>query len=283
MPATPTVNLSNGSSLSGTAEPGSTVILTDGNGNPIAEVTADSVFGGMDFGGERYFPYPCDALVLNGYLGSDGVRPFLPYLKGPEAKNIFIVVKSSNKSSPEVQDLISGDRVIHTAMADLTLRWSTDLFGKCGYGEVGAVVGLSSPRAVQALRKRYDTLFFLVPGALGEAGLEALNGRPLFIESPVQRRRAEEICRSYGIVPSETRYAGSYFVLDTLIGREGGFAIDSKMVPYGTEGAEIVYLPVRRAFHDKAVLAWRREKHAPAAEDFAAFLRPGDGELSSES
>ncbi|MBH8806015.1 BapA prefix-like domain-containing protein, partial [Pseudomonas aeruginosa] len=40
-PATPTVNLSNGSSLSGTAEPGSTVILTDGNGNPIAEVTAD--------------------------------------------------------------------------------------------------------------------------------------------------------------------------------------------------------------------------------------------------
>ncbi|HBO9818610.1 TPA: Ig-like domain repeat protein, partial [Pseudomonas aeruginosa] len=38
---TPTVNLSNGSSLSGTAEPGSTVILTDGNGNPIAEVTAD--------------------------------------------------------------------------------------------------------------------------------------------------------------------------------------------------------------------------------------------------
>ncbi|MCS9294207.1 Ig-like domain-containing protein [Pseudomonas aeruginosa] len=40
-PATPTVNLSNGSSLSGTAEPGSTVTLTDGNGNPIAEVTAD--------------------------------------------------------------------------------------------------------------------------------------------------------------------------------------------------------------------------------------------------
>ncbi|MCO2079928.1 Ig-like domain repeat protein, partial [Pseudomonas aeruginosa] len=40
-PTTPTVNLSNGSSLSGTAEPGSTVTLTDGNGNPIAEVTAD--------------------------------------------------------------------------------------------------------------------------------------------------------------------------------------------------------------------------------------------------
>ena len=126
-------------------------------------------------------------------------------------------------------------------------------------------------------------LFFLVPRALGEARLEALNGRPLFIESPVQRRRAEEICRSYGIVPSETRYAGSYFVLDTLIGREGGFAIDSKMVPYGTEGAEIVYLPVRRAFHDKVVLAWRREKRSPAVENFVAFLQPEDGELSTGS
>lgn len=137
----------------------------------IAELTADSVFGGLDFGGERYFPYPCDALVLNGYLGSDGIRPFLPYLTGPEAKNLFIVVKSSNKSSPEVQDLLSGDRVIHMAMADLTLRWSTDLFGKSGFGEVGAVVGLSSPRAIQALRKRYDTLFFLVPGYGAQGGV----------------------------------------------------------------------------------------------------------------
>ncbi len=137
----------------------------------IAELSADAVFGGLDFGGERVFPYPCDALVLNGYLGSDSVKPFLPYLKGPDAKNLFIVVKSSNKSSPEVQDLLSGDRVVHTAMADLTLRWSTELFGKCGYGEVGAVVGLSSPRAIQALRKRYDTLFFLVPGYGAQGGV----------------------------------------------------------------------------------------------------------------
>ena len=82
-----------------------------------------------------------------------------------------MVVKSSNKSSAEVQDLLSGDRVIYTAMADLTLRWSTDLFGKCGYGEVGAVVGLSSPSAIQALRKRYGSLFFLVPGYGAQGGV----------------------------------------------------------------------------------------------------------------
>ncbi|MDD1012712.1 Ig-like domain-containing protein [Pseudomonas rubra] len=40
-PPAPTVNLSNGSSLSGTAEANSKVIITDGSGNPIAEVTAN--------------------------------------------------------------------------------------------------------------------------------------------------------------------------------------------------------------------------------------------------
>ncbi|EKF6773363.1 BapA prefix-like domain-containing protein, partial [Pseudomonas aeruginosa] len=40
-PATPVVNPSNGSTLSGTAEPGATVTLTDGSGNPIGQVTAD--------------------------------------------------------------------------------------------------------------------------------------------------------------------------------------------------------------------------------------------------
>lgn len=137
----------------------------------IAELCARSVFGGLAVREERVFPYPCDALVVNGYFGSDGIKPYLPYLQGENPKNLFVVVKSSNKSSAEVQDLLSGDRVIHTAMADLTLRWSTELFGKCGYGEVGAVVGLSNPRAIQALRKRYDTLFFLVPGYGAQGGV----------------------------------------------------------------------------------------------------------------
>ena len=131
----------------------------------IAELTAQTVFGGLKIGDETFFPYPCDGLVVNGYLGSDGIRPFLPYLSGEKAKNLFVVVRSSNRSAPEVQDLLSGDRNIYTAMADLTLRWNgEELFGKCGYGEVGAVVGAASAQAVQQLRRRYDTLFFLVPG-----------------------------------------------------------------------------------------------------------------------
>ena len=131
----------------------------------IAAITARSFFGGLRLGEETFCPYPCDGLVVGGYLGTDGIRPYLPYLTGEEAKSLFVVVKSSNRSSGEVQELISGDRDVQTAMADLTLRWNGEnLFGKFGFGAVGAVVGAQSPWTMQELRRRYDTLFFLVPG-----------------------------------------------------------------------------------------------------------------------
>ncbi|MBQ1371691.1 MAG: orotidine-5'-phosphate decarboxylase [Oscillospiraceae bacterium] len=130
----------------------------------IAELTANSVFGGLDCGDTRQLPYPCDGLVLNGYLGSDSITPFRPWLTAEEPKNLFVVVKSSNRSSSELQDLISGDRVVYRAMADLVLRWNRERRGACGYGEIGAVVGAQSLHVVQELRKSYDSLFFLVPG-----------------------------------------------------------------------------------------------------------------------
>ncbi len=139
----------------------------------VAALTAESVFDGLDFGGERYFPYPCDGLVLTGYLGSDGVRPFFPHLQREDeaaCKNLFVVLRSSNRSAVEVQDLISGDRVVYRAMADLAQRWNTERVGKYGYGELGAVVAAQSSIALQDLRKRYNKLFFLVPGLGAQGG-----------------------------------------------------------------------------------------------------------------
>ena len=121
-------------------------------------------------------------------------------------------------------------------------------------------------------------LFFIVPQADADTPLEALNGRPLFLESATQRRWAEEICAAYGITPSCVRYAGSYSMLATLICRERGFSIDSKMVLSDAETASIAYLPVRRSFHGHVVLAWRAENVSPAAQDLVAFLRPGGAE-----
>ena len=136
----------------------------------IAAIQARAVFGELEAQGEFYRPYTCDGVTVNGYLGSDGITPFLPYLQDNSQKNIFLIIKSSNKSSREVQDLISGDRIVHTAMADLAMRWSQNLFGKCGYSEIVAVVGATHPQTLKSLRSRYDRLFFMVPGYGAQGG-----------------------------------------------------------------------------------------------------------------
>lgn len=140
-----------------------------GDVGSVAEIYAQAMFGTVSVGETPHKLYDCDALTINGYLGSDGVKPFLPYCKH-DGKNIFLLLKTSNKSSREVQDLLSGDRVVYTAMADLAMRWSVDLFGKNGYSEVGAVVGATFPQTMKLLREKYDRLFFLVPGYGAQGG-----------------------------------------------------------------------------------------------------------------
>lgn len=135
----------------------------------VAEIYAQAMFGTVPVGTTSHRLYECDGLTVNSYLGSDGIRPFLPYCK-KEKKNIFLLLKTSNKSSREVQDLLSGDRVVYTAMADLAARWGVDLLGRNGYSEIAAVVGATFPQTMKLLREKYDRLFFLVPGYGAQGG-----------------------------------------------------------------------------------------------------------------
>lgn len=135
----------------------------------VAEIYAQAMFGTVSIGETSHSLYACDGLTVNGYLGSDGIKPFLPYCK-KDGKNLFLLLKTSNKSSREVQDLLSGDRVVYTAMADLAKRWSEGMFGKYGYSEICAVVGATFPQTLKLLREKYDRLFFLVPGYGAQGG-----------------------------------------------------------------------------------------------------------------
>ena len=128
----------------------------------ISQIYADALFG-------ENGPYTCDGVTVNGYLGGDNVRPFLPYCR-EQKKNLFCYVRTSNKSSREVQELISGDRLVYTAVTDLIMRWSIDLFGKNGYSEVAAVVGATQPDAIRNLRQKYDRIFLLVIGYGAQGG-----------------------------------------------------------------------------------------------------------------
>ena len=69
-----------------------------------------------------------------------------------------------------MQDLISGDRVVYTAMADLAMRWSAGLFGKSDYSEIIAVAGAPFPQILRTLRQKYDRLFLMVPGYGAQGG-----------------------------------------------------------------------------------------------------------------
>ena len=135
----------------------------------IATLSAQGLFEGIEIGGKLYRPYPCDGITINGYLGTDSIQPFLPYCKEGKA-SLFVVIRTSNKSSMEVQDLMSGGRLVHTAMADLVNRWGRDQYGKFGYASVAAVVGMNQPQAMESMRKKYDRVFFLVAGYGAQGG-----------------------------------------------------------------------------------------------------------------
>jgi len=127
-----------------------------------AEALADSYFGGVQVEGNTFLPYPCDAVMINSYLGSDGIMPFTRFCA--QGKNVFLLAKTSNKSSREVQDMLSGDRIVFQVIMDLAMRWSTDIFGRFGYSEIGVTVSGRHPQILKEMRRIYDRLFFLVPG-----------------------------------------------------------------------------------------------------------------------
>lgn len=127
----------------------------------ILSVTAANLMADA-FLGENSL-YPCDGLVISGYLGSDIIKPFLPYAK-KEKKDLFVVARTANKSAPELQDLLAGGRLVHAAAADHVNRYGADTAGKFGYTRVGILAAASSAESLRSLRSKYPKLFFLVDG-----------------------------------------------------------------------------------------------------------------------
>ncbi len=112
---------------------------------------------------EEASAFPCDGLIISCYAGSDTIKPFLPYVK-KQGKDLFVVVRTANKSAPELQDLLSGTRLVHGAAADHANRWGEGTEGKHGYTRVGIVAAASSAESLRSLRAKYPRLFFLLDG-----------------------------------------------------------------------------------------------------------------------
>jgi orotidine-5'-phosphate decarboxylase len=119
-----------------------------------------------------------DWATVNGYLGSDGIKPFLGRSTG-----IFVLVKTSNPSSGELQDQAmpgseDGTGTVMEAMAALVHQWGSERLGDCGLSDIGAVVGATYPFQAKRLRRLMPDSIFLVPGygAQGGTAEDALAG-----------------------------------------------------------------------------------------------------------
>src|SRR5699024_4260208 len=114
--------------------------------------------------------FPMDIITVNPYLGSDGIRPFIENCKKYN-KGIFVLVKTSNPSSGEFQDLVSQDGLkIYEKVAQKVNQWGEELIGDYGYSNIGAVVGATYPEELKELRLIMPKEYFLVPGYGAQGG-----------------------------------------------------------------------------------------------------------------
>ena len=155
------------------------LVMADVKRNDIgatAACYADAYLGrtALPDAGEPMRPFSSDFATINPYLGVDGVKPFADACAAHDA-GIFVLVKTSNPSSGQLQDMRFEDgRTLYEAVADLVEEWGEGTRGESGYSAVGAVVGATYPEQGTALRERMPHTFFLVPGygAQGATGAD---------------------------------------------------------------------------------------------------------------
>ena len=148
-------------------------VITDGKRNDIGstmDAYAAGHLGQVSVQGEMFSPFGADALTVNGYLGSDGIQPLLKVCEQKDT-GIFVLVKTSNPSSGELQDqTLNHGQTIYETMGQMVEQWGSESIGKYGYSAVGAVIGATYPAQLDEMRKKCPHTFFLVPGYGAQGG-----------------------------------------------------------------------------------------------------------------
>jgi len=142
------------------------IVLIDGKRNDIgstAEAYARAYLGKVPIGDRFEAPWQADALTVNPYLGTDGIAPFVK-VAARENKGLFVLVRTSNPSAGDFQDLLSDGKPIYRHVADRLAQWAAPQRGESGYSLVGAVVGATYPQQLTELRAALPGVLFLVPG-----------------------------------------------------------------------------------------------------------------------
>ena len=149
------------------------VVIADAKRNDIGSTAAcyaKTFLGETIVEGKADKAFPADYVTVNGYLGTDGIAPFVEECEKRD-KGIFVLVKTSNPSGAEVQNLVLENGMpMYEHVGNLVEKWGESTVGKYGYSAVGAVVGATHPTEAARLRETMPHTFFLIPGYGAQGG-----------------------------------------------------------------------------------------------------------------
>jgi orotidine-5'-phosphate decarboxylase len=111
----------------------------------------------------HFVAFPSDAVTVNPFFGTDGIDPFVQAAQ-KQGGGLFVLVKTSNPRSGEIQDLRVDGKPLYLHLAAKVAEWGASLKGESGYSSVGAVVGATHPAQAAEIRAALPGAFFLVPG-----------------------------------------------------------------------------------------------------------------------
>lgn len=143
------------------------IIIADikrGDIGSTAQGYSNAYLGKTKIGDKEESIFDVDFVTVNPYMGTDCVKPFIEDCKKYD-KGMFILVKTSNPSSGELQDVkLEDGQEVYKKVANLVEEWGKDLIGKYNYSSIAAVVGATYPIQLETLRKLAPHTYFLIPG-----------------------------------------------------------------------------------------------------------------------
>ena len=149
------------------------IVIADikrGDIGSTAQGYSNAFLGKTKIGEKEESIFDVDFVTINPYMGTDCVKPFIEDCK-KYGKGVFILVKTSNPSSGEIQDLkTENGEEIYTKVAQLVEKWGEELRGEYGYSSIAAVVGATYPEQLKQIRETAPHTYFLIPGYGAQGG-----------------------------------------------------------------------------------------------------------------
>lgn len=149
------------------------IVMVDAKRGDIgttAKAYSNAFLGKTEIGDIKKSIYDVDFITVNPYMGIDSVKPFIDDCRA-YGKGIFILIKTSNPSSGDLQNLnLEIGENVYTHVAELVEKWGEDLRGEYGYSSVSAVVGATYPEEIKNIRNVAKHTYFLIPGYGAQGG-----------------------------------------------------------------------------------------------------------------